>query len=195
MRRLLVVLCVPAFFATLAPAAPVPKHLLKNQEPVYYYPTTVGAKWVYDEPGGDRVLVVSEVKDRKGAKVVTVVEENVNGPFVREVIAVSEVGLARLSMGSATFDAPQAMLQSPFRVGTTWQVKAPAVDGAKTIAAVERIKIPAGTFEAVRVDANTSFGGAAPLIYSTWYAPGVGLLKITEGNKVHLLLKSFTPGK
>ena len=36
---------LPIVFAPVAPAAPVPKHLMKNQEPVCYFPTTVGAKW------------------------------------------------------------------------------------------------------------------------------------------------------
>ncbi len=191
MCRLLAVLLVPLAVAAGALAAPVPKHLMKNQGPVYYYPTTVGAKWVYD---GDHELVVSKVEDRKGAKVVTVEQETAKGRNVNEVMEVSEAGLARLSCGGAPFDAPLDMLRAPCRVGTTWKVNTAGIEGTDTIAAVETIKVPAGTFEAVRVDAQYTFVNQQRT-YSAWYAPGVGLLKMTEGDKVIWLLKSFTPGK
>jgi hypothetical protein len=41
-RLLLAVVFVAALFAVLAPAAPVPKHLMKDQ-PVYYYPAPARA--------------------------------------------------------------------------------------------------------------------------------------------------------
>jgi hypothetical protein len=194
-RRLLAVLLVLAFVAVVAPAAPVPKHLMKNQGPVYYYPTALGAKWVYNEPDGDHVLVVSKVEDRKGTKVVTVEHENGKQRVVDQVMEVSEAGLTRLSCGGEPFDVPLVMLEAPFRIGTTWENKTSGAQGTSTIVGVETIKVPAGTFEAVRVDMEQNRAGRLQGTLQAWYAPGVGLLKMTENDKVIWLLKSFTSGK
>ena len=194
MRRFLAVLLVPVVVVALAPAAPVPKHLMKNRGPAYYYPTTVGAKWVYDDNGRDHVLVISKVEDRKAAKVVTVEHDDGKRRTVDEVMEVSEGGLARLACGGEPFGVPLVMLKGPFRAGTTWENKTAGIEGTDTIGAVETIKVPAGTFEAVRVDAEYTLANQ-PMSYTAWYAPNVGLLKMTEGDKVLWLLKSFTPGK
>jgi hypothetical protein len=77
------VLFVSVVFAMIAPAAPVPNRA--EQTPVYYYPMTVGAKWVYDKPGGDFVQVVSKVENCQGMTVVSVesVENNQRFPLRR----------------------------------------------------------------------------------------------------------------
>jgi hypothetical protein len=148
MHRLFAVVLTSAFFALVAPAAPVPKHLMKGG-PVYYFPTTPGAKWVY-ETGG--TFVVSEVEDTKGGKVVTVMSEAGGKLTPSERMEVTETGLVRLSGGGSKFDVPLPMLQGPFRVGTTWEIKTSGAQGTGTIAALETIKVPAGTFESVRVE-------------------------------------------
>ncbi|QJW97110.1 TapB family protein [Frigoriglobus tundricola] len=191
MRRFLAVLLIPVVVAAVAPAAPVPKHLMK--QPVYYFPTTVGAKRVYEGNGREQVLVVSKVEDNKGAKVVTVEEEGANGRVANEVMEMSESGLARLGLGGTSFDAPLAMLQAPFRVGTTWKLKAAGVEGTNTITAVETIKVPAGAFEAIRVDSDYTLAGQKRSC-SFWYAPGIGLVKTMWDGKENVL-KSFVPGK
>ena len=146
---------------------------------------------MYDD---DHVLVISKVEDRKGSKVVTVERETANGRTLDEVMEVSETGLARLSCGGEPFNAPLVMLKGPFCAGTTWKTKADEIEGTDTITAVETIKVPAGTFEAVRVDAVYTLGNQ-PMSYRAWYAPGVGLLKMTQDDKDIWLLKSFSPGK
>ena len=191
MRHLLAVLLVPVVFAALAPAAPVPKHLLKPPEPVYYYPTTVGAKWVYD---GDHVRVVAKVEDRKGAKVVSVEAEAEGKRAADETMEVSETGLTRLACGGAPFDVPLVMLIGPIRVGTTWEIKTAGAQGTGRIGAVETVKVPAGSFEAVRVDIEQPHADRVRTIRA-WYAPDIGLLKMTDDDKEIWLLKSFTSGK
>ncbi len=183
-------LCVVVFVALLGPlaaAAPVPKHLMKER-PAYYYPTTVGARWDYDQ----RKLVVNKVEDADGVKVVTVVSEN--GGAVDDVMEVSETGLRRLGFAGPRFDVPLPLLQGPIRVGTTWEIKTKGAEGTGSIAALESIEVPAGKFEAVRVEIAQAFGGR-PRTLKAWYARGVGLLKMTDGDRVIWLLKSFTPGK
>ena len=69
-RVCLCALIFACLYAVLAPAAPVPTHLMKP--PVYYFPTKVGAKLEYEEPGRHLTMIVTAVTERGGAKVVTV---------------------------------------------------------------------------------------------------------------------------
>lgn len=189
MRRLLAVILVAVSFAVLAPAAPVPKHLMKNR-PVYYFPVTPGATWVYE----GNTYVVEKVENEKGAKIVSVVSVSDGRKTPGEVMQVSETGLMRLSTGGPLFDVPLPMLQGPFRVGTTWEIKTSGAQGQAKIISLEPIKVPAGTFEAVCVELEQSPGGR-PRTIRAWYAPGVGLLKMTENDREIWLLQAFTPGK
>lgn len=192
MRRLLPVLLAPLLFALSAPAAPVPKHLMKDRKPAYYFPTTVGAKWEYDSRTVS-VAAVDDSKDVRGAKVVTVCDASPNGRgAIDEVMEVSETGLRRIGFGGDPFDVPLPMLQGPFEVGTKWEIKTKGAEGIGEITAFEVIEVPAGKFEAVRVDLVQKKQGRT---IRAWYAPGVGLLKMTENDRTIWLLKSFTPGK
>lgn len=190
MHRFLPLALVPLLAAPPAPAAPVPKHLMKNR-PVYYFPTAPGATWVY----GEQTFVVEGVEEARGTKVVTVAAVHADGTRARsEVMEVSETGLVRLGCGGPRFDVPLVMLQAPYRVGTTWEIRTAGAQGTGTITALETIKVPAGTFASVRVEIDQTFGGR-PRTIRAWYAPGVGLLKMTDGDNVIWLLTSFAPGK
>ena len=195
MRRLFSALLVPTVVAALAPAAPVPKHLMREQGPAYYYPTTVGAKWVYeDTAGGDYVVVVTKVEDRKGTKVVTAERETGEQRVPEEVMEVSATGFVRTHCWDGALDPPLPILNVPFKVGDSWAFRFDGGGGTKTIGAIETIKVPAGTFEAVRVDTDFTRANQRRLTH-WWYAPGVGLVKMTEDDRIVWLLKSFTPGK
>jgi hypothetical protein len=186
-RRLLALLFA-ALPVALAPAAPVPKHLMKERSP-YYYATAVGATFDYGQ-GPLVVEKVEEVKGVKGARDVTVTSGK---GAVHEVMRVSEGGLARVGFG-APFDTPLVFLQPPVRVGTTWEIKTSGAQGTGTITALEELKIPAGTFDAVRVDIVQPQGGGSRTL-QVWYARDVGMLRMTENGKDIWLLKSFKPGK
>jgi hypothetical protein len=190
---LLAVLLAVVLLPLLAPAAPVPKHLMKDR-PEYYFPTTVGAKWVYDDTGGDYVVIVSQVEDRKGTRVVTVERETGERRVPEEVMEVSATGFVRTHGPDGALDAPLVILKVPFKVGDSWTIRFDGIEGTKTIGAVETIKVPAGTFEAVRVDTDYARANQRRL-NRCWYAPGVGLLKMTEDGNDLWILKSFTPGK
>ncbi|MBN9119797.1 MAG: hypothetical protein J0I06_11670 [Planctomycetes bacterium] len=199
MRRFSPALLAGVVFAVVAPAAPVPKGAGKG--PVYYFPTTPGATWEYEDGS---ILVVSRVEDRKGTKVVTVERAVRGGRRVSfEVVEVSAAGVFRTETIGEKLATPYPLLKAPFRAGDSWKYevigteKIGASKGTRTVAGVEEVKVPAGTFEAVRVDADYVFGngpGAARKA-SAWYAPNVGLVKMTRDSEVLWLLKSFTPGK
>jgi hypothetical protein len=180
----------------LAPAAPVPKHLMKAA-PVYYYPTTVGTTWVYEDPNGqEETLTISAVETKADAKVVTVERPGADGAVVWEKMAVSETGLVRIEGLGGKLDPPLVMLQGPFKVGNKFEIKTAGLKGVNEIGAFESVKVPAGTFDAVRVESDYALGGGPARIQDTfWYAPGVGLVQRTDAKDTFRVLKSFTPGK
>src|SRR4051812_10244908 len=66
---------IPLAFIAVAPAAPVPADL---RQPLRYFPTQLGATWVYTDPEPfgrpDLSLTVTAVAVKNGATVVTVGE-------------------------------------------------------------------------------------------------------------------------
>src|SRR5262245_18895935 len=77
---------------SVALAAPVPKD---RKEPPHY-PTLVGTKLVYDyQEVGELVFVVTEVKDIKGGKRVTVERRDLKEPII-DVVEVTESGLVQV---------------------------------------------------------------------------------------------------
>jgi hypothetical protein len=191
-RRFLVILLVSTLFAAVAPAAPVPKHLMKD--PVYYFPLRVGTKWVYTDPEGEETLVISGIEVVDGSRIVTVERQGNGKAVVWEKMAVSARGLSRVEGLGGKLDPPLEMLRTPAVVGNKWEFKTTGVDGTDSIGAIEQLKVPAGTFEAVRVDAVYSLGGSEQKT-TFWYARNVGLVKMDYNGGKERVLKSFTPGK
>lgn len=179
----------------LAPAAPVPQHLMKTP-PVYYFPTKVGTRLEYEEPGRHLTMVVAAVSEQAGAKLITVGrvhdDESVT-PLMK--VAVTGTGLARIERGSRKLDTPEVWLQLPAERDHTWEY--PTGDATlplrpisrQRVIGVENITVPAGTFRCVGV---SSYHNGHTL--TCWYAPDVGLVK-TEAATWTEVLKSFTPGK
>lgn len=193
MRRL-VALLASSLLAAVAPAAPVPTHLMKPAAPVYYFPVAVGAKWVYAGQGRDEELVVTDVDEVDGRKVVTVQQVAGEQLTPDEKMGVSAAGLSRSECKGQKCDPPLHMLTVPFKPGQAVTWKSDNIEGTDTIVGVERVKVPAGTFEAVRVDSSYTFGGVTGAA-QFWYAPGVGLVKMTYDGGKERVLKAFTPAK
>jgi hypothetical protein len=182
--------------AAVSPAAPVPQHLMK--QPVYYFPTKLGAKLTYAEPGSEteRTLVVTAVSDRGGAKVVSVGRLNHDDTVTPQMtMAVTGCGLFRLERGGVKFETPETWLKLPAEKSCEWEY--PTGDSSiaprplvwNTIVGTEEVTVPAGTFRCIRVQTQQ---GARSATY--WFAPDVGLVK-TEAPTWTEVLKSYTPGK
>jgi hypothetical protein len=207
MNRLLTVAII-APLAALAPAAPVPK--AADKPPVYYYPTAVGSKLVYNEPGKEVTYVVTKVEERdKGkTKLVTTarVEKDRNVPH--KTIAVSAAGVAVVWAAGWELDEPVWSLR--FMAGPQ-QAWIGDLGYEVRVGGTERVEVPAGAFEAVRVDGRADIMGMGfaggrlrgrdlnPRLHC-WYAPGIGLVKSVfdfgraETQTLSVLTK-FTPGK
>jgi hypothetical protein len=167
---------------SFASAAPIPKDAGKAP---LFYPTTVGAKWVYVTPRGDEeTFEVAEVKRDGGEWVVSLKGEDAPP----DTIIVSADGLRYVRNGT---DGKYGgvMMRAKFREGDSWKLS----DGSeRTISGPEVVEVPAGKFTAVKVTVS----GSDQVI---WYAPGIGevkrAVKSNGAETVMRSLKSFAGGK
>ena len=197
MGRSLAALVVLALALTVPlGAAPVPKHLMPK-DPQFNYPTALGTKWVYEvEGGGEYTQVVTGVEEKNGAKFVTI---DWSAPAGRRpdqsVHVVTKDGVYIHAESGQAYDPPLLYFKFPYRAGDSWKSTF-ARPGLKvstqtTAGPVEKIKVPAGEFSAVRVDVEMSFNGQGKQTRARWLANGIGMVKAEKS----CVLKSFTLGK
>ncbi|MFY7953599.1 MAG: hypothetical protein ACOVT5_13925 [Armatimonadaceae bacterium] len=175
-------------------AAPVPK----AKEVELFYPTTVGTKRVVETKKGNMTFEFTETVDK-------VVEKDgvhtVSIKLNKEVFTyrVSPEGLA---CHAPLVDDPMPELKLEVKEGETWEhetkVKGQLVKKTTyTLGKREEVTVPAGRYQAVRVESETTVNGEVSKLTS-WYAPDVGLVKTESGvgnSRVSQELKEFTPGK
>jgi hypothetical protein len=196
---------VLAAYIPLVPAAPIPKGADK---PVLYYPTAVGTTIVYEcDDGSTFKLVIAEAEQQDGAT--TVVVRGATGGHVYEVVAVSEKELSFLGNGHSWVLPGLCWLRIPARVGDSWETSIDTIypgggsehrgKGTSTVTAIESVTVPAGTFEAIRVEGrclnwrDQELGEAEKwLTEQRWYAPRVGLVKCVNCQGEQLVLKSIS---
>jgi hypothetical protein len=201
MYRSLAVLAVLPL-VVLAPAAPVPPGA---EKPVPYFPTKVGAKWVYEQPEYQMTLLVTKVEAAEGGSLVTVENVVEGGKHIPiHKVLVTKTGVAFTEEAGEAYTPPWVHLRLPHRAGAEWDTTANRLllangalmtfHSAATDRGEEEVRVPAGTFRALRVDSEWSANGQGRERKKEWFAPGVGTVKIEWANTVRVL-KSFTPGK
>lgn len=177
-------LCCLLLFSGLALAAPVPKDAGKT--PIYF-PTAVGAKWVYEDTDGETEEVEVYEVEKDGDNVVVGrrrVGETV--PYTKMIVSADGLRQPPDREGEKGW-----VLKSKLKAGESWEVPG---GGKRTVSGPEEVKVPAGKYQALKVvwedDGRT---------LTSWYAPGVGEVKRTvkrDGVEiVYRSLKSFTEGK
>jgi hypothetical protein len=189
-------------------AAPEEKAEEKGKDPPVYFPTAVGAKRVLEVRAThaapyQETEVVTKVEAAGGGHRVTVESPDPGGP-PPTAYEVSAAGVVRVAVGGGLPDPPLPLLKLPAKAGDTWDWVVAGFDGLKdppkltfTVRGEEAVEVPAGKFQAVRVDRGSGRGPFAST-RSDWYAPGVGLVKSVEafgGTEKTSVLKAFTPGK
>jgi hypothetical protein len=206
MNRLLITTAL-TLLAAVAPAAPVPK----DDKPVPYFPTKLGARWVYvrddhdgSPPSEDARVVIRVVRDRETYAVSVGMEDSngtVGGEYER--VFVHPGGLSRECRPVKATNPEQAecILKLLHRLGTTWETTHTDAGGRSTRAHFSRgpedVEVPAGKYRALRVDAVDGSGDDA-VRWSWWFAPHIGPVKWTykhRKNDIVMALKTFTPGK
>jgi hypothetical protein len=176
-------------------AAPVPTHLMK---PPFRHPTAVGTKWVYDRKGQDLTLLLTNIEEKKEGKLVTLEEADATGktePYQKRLVTAQEWYLTEES--GEPYDPMWCSVKAPHGEKQQWEYatardRLGVIKGTKAQAAkTERLKVPAGVFEAVKVENRRDPQGGVDSTH--WYASGVGLVQIDD--PPYMVLKSFAPGK
>jgi hypothetical protein len=176
-------------FAMLVVAAPVPKDLKRVE--TNYFPTTVGARWVYrDSNGKETILTVAKVEKVKTSTHVTYAAKG--GEI--QVMSVSDKGLSQVNGAEAGLDA--WVLELSHKPGDDWEVERKSGIEFRRMGKMEKVTVPAGTFEAIRVEVTRCLLSDSMRNTIEWYAPGVGVVKeSTDSGAVIRELKSFRPGE
>lgn len=171
---ILILVFAPAGLAVAdAPAsAPLPKW-------------TVGDQWVYQRPDGKQVAwTVTGVESNGYAASVTL---PTSPPRAVTVAVPVDLDWTALKATDGTFvQRDQGALHFPMTVGDTWNSTHPSVEDTiwqdtYTVAAYEKVTVPAGTFETFRIEgkeSNLSKGTARSVVsgtggFTVWYAPAV----------------------
>ncbi|HEV3440454.1 MAG TPA: hypothetical protein VG122_24075 [Gemmata sp.] len=194
MYRLLAALSIPVLFVAFTSAAPIPRHLFPKN-PTYYFPTTLGTTWVYDDGNSLETQIISKVEAVDGGRMITIEKVHQDGRTPFGILLISTDRVIQLEFQGKKLDEPLLWLKTPPKPGETWEWKfLGAATGTDFVKGVEKLELPAGTFEAMKVDSKYGAGGG--LAQAThWYAPGVGLVKSSYGGGASRVLKSFTLGK
>lgn len=200
MSRLLVLFSAAVLPLAIAPAAPIPP---PPKTPPLYFPTKVGTKWVYQAEGEKKesVEVVMEVAEKDGAKLVRIGYESKAKMIFDHTISVSEKGLCIIDSQISPLDEPFWLLKLPHKANNKWDVVvAPTVfdplKGTALADGPEKVDVPAGKFEAIRVKTVLQYDNGQ-LQITTWYAQQVGKVKEVKDGVIKSVevLKSFSPGK
>lgn len=202
MPRLLSISLVSFVVGCAALAAPAPREAKK---PPLYFPTAVGTEWTYAAGGDDLYTdTIVEAEQLDGAAIVTVVRFFSRKPMSTEKIQVASDGLFLLENGHGKHDPPACLLKLPYKPADRWKSYSLPIKSdrglVKIAAAEEQVKVPAGTFNAIRVDTEVTNDGKASRLYTHWYAPDVGVIKYESGEDVGgkrpaMVLKAFRLGK
>jgi hypothetical protein len=208
--RLLLAIAASAALLAGVPAAPVPR----ERDP--YFPTAVGARWAYrfenarpgEIEGKEHVEVVTAVERKGGVTYVVFGEPTGDGTIgCPYVMAVSAGGL-HYGVNHGTAGPEKARLYTfynwelrlPWSAGDTWESDVALGDSTRktryTNHGVERVKVPAGEYTAVKVSSDHVGRDGTRQLRTAWYARGVGKVKWSLGEDgAALVLTSFTPGK
>lgn len=176
----------------LTPAfgAPVPK-----VAPLVYHPTVVGTKWVMTSGKVRMTHTITAAEEKEGEKQVTI-ETEVDGASAKgeDKRVVSKDGV----FGTGKPDQRVVFLKMPAVKGDKWVIEghgAPGQDEWVGLAGeVEKVKVPAGEFDALRVDTEVLRGGKVTGRMTFWFATGCGVVKKDLNGDVWVM-ESFEKGK
>lgn len=162
-------------------------------DPVLFFATRVGDTWTFDRGGEEVVDRVTAVDRQPGVWLVTVAAGNDRGRAHR--LAVSRDGVYRVDPDRHPSEL--WLLKLPARPGETWHNDHVHLtserQGSSTTVGTEPVVVPAGSFEAVRVDSESACGERVRR-RTTWYAARVGPVKHAWADGTVAVLKSFRPG-
>ena len=139
------------------PAAPAAPRTKDGDRPAAYFPTRVGAKWVYDD-GKELVREVTAVEVKRDETIVTVSEHRPKGAVVAERVSISAAGVYRLEFHGFPLDR-YCLLKLPAKEGDKWEFDYPTQRDARgsglrgekgtvIVGPAENVEVPAGKYRA-----------------------------------------------
>jgi hypothetical protein len=178
-------------------AAPVPKK-------PDYFPTVTGAKWEYAAEGEKEVVFTSEVTKVTVKDGVRTVE--ISSAYKADDTAGS-VAVYRVDADGVALTASEGHTLTPARLDLRavpkaedkwdspheWRSTKYAL--AVAVGEEEKLKLPAGTFTALPHVQTFTFDDVKAPARTTWYAPGVGPVKMATADGTALVLVKYTAGK
>ncbi|HEX4607414.1 MAG TPA: hypothetical protein VH092_04335 [Urbifossiella sp.] len=193
---LVVGLVVAAAEAQTLPVAPTPR------EVVHYFPTQVGAKWVYLSGDEEVIEVATKAQPKDGTTVVSIELQARGAALGTWQLAISAEGVDQLGVMQAVFDSPHCLLKVKARPGDRWEVREEKVFDFRatyTARGEEVVEVPAGRFRVLKVEKTVVFESGAARMSATYFAPGVGVVKevvrqMSGEWTTTRELKSFTTG-
>ena len=196
--------------AVLTAAAPA---LAKPKKTPDYFPLRLSDWWQYrsrqanDATSEFRLTVISEEPQPDGSRRSCIELSNPN-PLIRDWYTKTAAGVVLNEEeylgggGKVALDPPRPMLRYPLAAGASWGWSGTArsntqVEEKSRVAGAEKVEVPAGRFDAMKIVTEIQQGGAWAT-KTSWFAPGVGLVRqATESNGVssvtELLDYSFQP--
>jgi hypothetical protein len=155
------------------------------------------------DSGHEQVETVKSVVTKDGMTIVTIERQMDAEALPSDVFGASEKGLVRLGTDGKPLDPPHWVLRLPVRRGEKWEfrepgnAKLPACTNQYETSGEEAVEVPAGKFQAVRVNRKSIQGdGRVNMDLDLWIAPEVGVVKVKGklgGMDYERVLKSFTP--
>jgi hypothetical protein len=175
----------------------------QNAATTEFYPLKKDTKWTY-KVGETTITVRVANVTPEGATLETLVNDK---PVASEVIQVKSDGVYRTQINKAKIEPPVLILKleggKVAAKGTKWEVSSKIQDqpvkGTFTITEdKEKVKVPAGEFEAVVVNGPEFEIAGTKTGVKYWFAKDKGVVKLTysiAGNDAVLELKEYAEGK
>ena len=197
--RLSLTLLVLVASAALAPAAPVPKAILKKFPD--YYPLLPGTEWEYEAGESLFTVKVKDYEKKDGVRTGTLATFSGENEVATERIRVDAKGVSRTHINGIEIEPPVLILKFGIGDETAWDTKAKVgkdtVDFTFKLEGLEEAKVPAGKYKAVKVTGSGDIAGTkSRVVYH--FAEGVGIVRLSYGvggGGATMQLKKFTPGK
>ena len=131
------------------------------------------------------VLRISDIEKIDGQEVLARLEQINEGiVWSTEDVSVTAQGLFRHRIGALEISPPLCLLPFPVTPGQTWEgdirISKRKGKASSRIVGTEEVEVPAGRFQAVVVELIIQMEGESMARLTSWYAPGIGLVKQTN---------------
>lgn len=158
-----------------------------------YFPTDNKTQLVYDSDFGESIL---QVNKESNLNVFTFKGDdftyrqkllvNEDGVFVKETYQKMKVFLVFNKEGTFTYSEALPRIKFPIEVGKSWDWVGTEYEDENTntiyldakVEKTENIKVPAGTFEAIKLVTIIKSSAGTKNIVTEWYAKNIGLVKM-----------------